>query len=78
MHGKYFLFLSEMNITLGMKIEQDEEDRMGWDEMGERRQKRRNKRKEVKRGERRLSSGIVHSKVNIISNLYVVCFYAGL
>lgn len=49
MHGKYFLFLSEMNITLGMKIEQDEEDRMGWDEMEERRQKRRNKRKEVKR-----------------------------
>ena len=40
-----------MNITLGMKIEQNEEDRMGWDEMGERRQKRRNKRSEKKRKE---------------------------
>ena len=49
MHGEYFLFLSEMNITLGMKIEQNEEDRMGWDEMGERRQKRRNKISEKKR-----------------------------
>ncbi|KAI4580765.1 hypothetical protein MJG53_010307 [Ovis ammon polii x Ovis aries] len=40
----------EMNITLGMKIEQNE-DRMGWDEMGERRQKRRNERSEKKRKE---------------------------
>ncbi|KAI4537778.1 hypothetical protein MG293_012641 [Ovis ammon polii] len=40
----------EMNITLGMKIEQNE-DRMRWDEMGERRQKRRNKRSEKKRKE---------------------------
>ena len=50
MHGEYFLFLSEMNITLGMKIEQNE-DRMRWDEMGERRQKRRNERSEKKRKE---------------------------
>lgn len=54
--------------------------RIGWGGMRWKRGDRKEeiKEKKWKEEERRLSSGIVHSKVNIFSDLYVVCFYAGL